>query len=103
MNVATGKELVLLLDTGAEISLLKENSDNFQNIQDNHIINIQGISQEVTKSKGLTSIEIQTSKYIIPHDFHIVNMQLAIPCDGILGIDFITRYNSQLDFKPSDL
>jgi len=103
MNVATGKELVLLLDTGAEISILKENSDNFQNIQDNHIINIQGIIQEVTKSKGLTSIEIQTSKYIIPHDFHIVNMQLAIPCDGILGIDFITRYNSQLDFKPSDL
>jgi len=75
LNVATGKELVLLLDTGAEISLLKENSDNFQNIQDNHIINIQGISQEV--SKGLTSIEIQTSMYIIQHDFHIVNMQFA--------------------------
>jgi len=102
MNVASGKELVLLLDTGAEISLLKENSDNFQNIQDNHIINIQGISQEVTKSRGLTSIEIQTSKYIIQHDFHIVNMQFAIPCDVILGIDFIKRYNCQLDFKPSE-
>jgi len=81
---------------------LKENYDNFQNIQDNHIINIQGISQEVTKSKGLTSIEVQTSKYIIQHDFHIVNMQFAVPCDGILGIDFIKRYNCQLDFKPSE-
>jgi len=81
---------------------LKENSDNFQNIQDNHIINIQGISQEVTKSNGLTSIEIQTSKYIIQHDFRIVNMQSAIPCDGILGSDFIKRYNCQLDFKPSE-
>jgi len=70
MNVATGKELVLLLVTGAKISLLKENSDNFQNIQDNYIINIQGISHEVTKLKGLTSIEIQTFKYIIQHDFH---------------------------------
>jgi len=60
MNVATGKELVLLLDTGAEISLLKENSDNFQNIQDNYIINIHGISQEVTKSKGVTSIDNST-------------------------------------------
>jgi len=98
MNVASGKELVFLLDTGVEISILKENSDNFQNIQDNHIINIQGISQKVTKSKGL----IQTSKYIIPHDFHIVNMQFAIPCDGILGIDFSKRYNCQLDFKPSE-
>jgi len=29
-------------------------------------------------------------------------MQFAIPCDGILGIDFIKRYNCQLDFKPSE-
>jgi len=87
INIATGKELVYLMDTGGEISILKENSDDFKYIQNKYIINIQGISQEVTKSKGLTSIEIQTSKYIIPHDYHIVHLQFAIPCDGILGID----------------
>jgi len=60
--VATGKELVFLVDIGAEISIVKENSDVFHGIQDNYIIDIKGISQEVTKSKGLTSIE--TIKYI---------------------------------------
>jgi len=29
-------------------------------------------------------------------------MQFGIPCDGILGINFIKRYNCQLDFKPSE-
>jgi len=71
--VATGKELVFLLDTGADISVVKENSYVFHDLQDNYFIDIRGISQEVTKSKGLTSIEIQTTKYLIKHDFHIVD------------------------------
>jgi len=101
-HVATGKELVFLVDTGADISIVKENSDVFHDIQDNYIIAKKGISQDVTKSKGLTSIEIQTTKYLIPHDFHIVDSQFAIPCDGILGIDFIKKYNCRLDCMPSE-
>jgi len=29
-----------------------------------------------------------------------VDLQLAFPCDGILKINFIEKYNCQLDFKP---
>jgi len=32
----------------------------------------------------------------------MVNLQFAIPCDGILGIDFIKKYNCQLDVKLSE-
>jgi len=31
-----------------------------------------------------------------------VDLQFAIPCDGILVIDFIIKYNCQLNFKPSE-
>lgn len=71
--MATGKRLVFLVDTGADISILKDDADYFNSIQDDGIINIQGISQEIIKSKGLISIELQTDKYIITHNFHIVN------------------------------
>lgn len=100
--MATGKRLIFLVDTGADISILKEEADYFNSIQDDSIINIQGISQEIIESKGLTSIELQTDKYIIPHSFHIVNQQFPIPCDGIIGIDFIKKFNCQLDFKPKE-
>lgn len=54
------------------------------------------------KSHGLASIEIQTNRYIIPHNFHIVDSNFAIPCDGIIGIDFIKKFNCQLDFKQNE-
>lgn len=91
--MATGKKLVFLVDTGADISIVIENSDDSDDIQDNYIIDIKEISQEVTKSKGLTSIEMQTTKYIIQHDFHIYNLEFSIPCDDILGIDVSSSYN----------
>lgn len=31
-----------------------------------------------------------------------MDSQFAIPCDGILGIDFIRKFNCQLDFKQSE-
>jgi len=80
---------------------LKVNSDNFK-IQDDKIINIQGIGQGVIKSQGTTLIDLQSTKYIIPHEFHLVNSNFSIPCDGIIGIDFIKKFNCQLDFKPSE-
>jgi len=80
---------------------LKVNSDNFI-IQNEKIINIEGIGQGVIKSQGTTLIELQSTKYIIPHEFHLVNPNFAIPCDGIIGIDFIKKFNCQLDFKPSE-
>jgi len=29
-------------------------------------------------------------------------LHFAIPCDGIIGIDFIKKFNCQLDFKPNE-
>jgi len=96
------KKINFLSWPGADISILKEEADYFNSIQDDSIINIQGISQEIIESKGLTSIKLQTNKYIIPHNFHIVNQQFPIPCDGIIVIDFIRKFNCQLDFKPKE-
>jgi len=51
-----------LIDTGADISIIKENSDVFHDIQINKTIDIRGIGEGVINSKGLVSIEIQTDK-----------------------------------------
>jgi len=73
------------------------NSDSFNDINFGNKINIQGINQELIQSKGLTSLEIQTTKYIIPHNFHIVEITFSKPCDGILGIDFIKIYKKYIN------
>jgi len=48
--VATGKELVFLVDTGADISIVNENSDVFHDIKDNFIIDICKRNKSITKS-----------------------------------------------------
>jgi len=48
-----GKELFFLIDTGAKISILKKISDFFKYVRNNNTIKIQGLSQELTKSKAL--------------------------------------------------
>jgi len=87
-------------ETGKQ--LLKENIDIFNNIQIKNTINIQGIGEGIIKSKGLAPIELQTDKYIIPYNFHIVNQDFAIPCDGIIGIDFIKELNYQINLNPTE-
>jgi len=77
--------------TGANISILKENVDIYNNLQIKNTINIQGIGEGIKKSKGLAPIELQIDKYIIPYNFHIVNQDFATPCDGIIGIDIIKQ------------
>jgi len=49
--VATGKELVFLVDTDADISIVKENSYVFHDIKDNYIIDIKGIIKSQLNSK----------------------------------------------------
>ena len=60
------------------------------------------MDQGVRKSQGTTSVELQTKIFIIPHEFHLVDSDFSIPCDWIIGIDFIKKFNCQLDFKPSE-
>jgi len=65
--------------------VLKDNSDTFNDIHVDNKINIKGINQGLIQSKGLTLLEIQTTKSLISHNFHIVESTFSIPCDTILG------------------
>lgn len=91
--------LTLLVDTGADISLLKQfNKEYSQLIKSNTTI-ISGIGEGTTKSFGSIDLDLQIDKFLIPHDFQVVDRNFRIPCDGILGMDFIKKYNCILDFN----
>ena len=40
---------------------------------------------------------MSTGKFIIPHNYHLVEQNFPIPSDGIIGIDFIKKFNCLLD------
>lgn len=98
-NHETNTVLTLLIDTGAEISLLKAKAKEYNNINFSNISNITGVGQGTIQSIGTVDLDIRIQDVLVPHEFHVVPENFPIPCDGIIGIDFIKKYNCVLEFQ----
>lgn len=89
-----------LIDTQADISLLKRCY-----IQSNTIINvsekctIKGITENTIKSLGTVKTLLHIQNFTTEHVFHVVADDFPIPSTGILGKDFIKRYNCIINYE----
>lgn len=91
--------LTFLVDTGADISLLKQFNNEYRRLDKSHATKISGIGQGTMTSLGSIQLDLRVDKFIVPHEFQVVHWSFPIPCDGILGIDFMKKYNCILDFN----
>lgn len=87
-----------LIDTGAQISLLKINViNNNSRICFDEKVNLFGINLESSKTIGSYISELNIGNFIIKHKFHIVQESFPIEQDGILGLDFIKNSGAIID------
>lgn len=95
----TGRFNTYLLDTGATISILKIDKL-LPEIQINDLFpcRISGISKGLISSFGTVESELLIDRYALKHTFHIVDEDFPIPCDGIIGLDFIKRFRCCMDY-----
>ena len=70
----------------------------FKNINTKYTTKLSGIGEGEIKTLGTLFFDLRFNNYLIPHKFHIVKNDFPIPCDGIIGIDFIKKYNCVLEF-----
>ena len=90
------------MDTGADISIIKiNNNDQFQ-INSTDKTTLSGIGNGTITSLGSTYIELQIESLIISHKFQIVQNSFPIPCDGLIGMDFLSELNCKLDFNTNN-
>lgn len=91
---------LLLVDTGAEISILKPgkiNPDQIVNTADK--CKISGINNYTVDTLGTTETTIKLdTENEIEHSFQIVQQEFPIATDGILGRDFFTKYHCKIDY-----
>lgn len=96
----TGTKNALLVDTGADISVFKRTKVHLdQIINCSNQIKIKGVTNEIANSLGTTKTNILIDQFSLNHEFHIVNHDFPIPCDGILGRDFLIKYHSIIDYS----
>ena len=84
----TGK-LKLLIDTGAEISVVRSTSlrPGFS-YESTKGINTRGISSSLLRTKGSTRLKLSTPTHETTHVFHVMGNDFGCQYDGILGQDF---------------
>lgn len=96
------KECFWLLDTGASISAVRSQAiSEFVEVHCDNIV-INGIGGKIY-SKGYVYLDLQLHDgSIYQHKFYLFD---KLPCkgDGIIGLDFLTKYNTNIDLENSYL
>ena len=89
-----------MVDTGADISLVKHSCISKNSVIDKSFItNISGIGSGTIASLGIIYGKLYVQNISLGFNFRVVNSSFPIPCDGILGLDFIKNFNCILDYQ----
>lgn len=96
----TEKDNVFLVDTQADISVLKESCIKYADeINNDEIIDIRGVTEGITESLGTVATEIIHDGFEIDQTFHVVPDEFNIGADGILGKDFLKKYRCNISYE----
>jgi len=92
-------KLKFLIDTGAEISIVKGASLNPGfNYEPTKGINVRGISNALLKTEGTVILKIFTPTHETTHTFHIMGDCFDCQYDGILGQDFWKNKRAAINY-----
>ena len=90
MDVSKAGKLKFLVDTGADISLIKSTKLMGEAVFDpTRKITVRAENGSVVETYGVIEVGIQEGKFRIRFPLHLVNKQVDLAYDGILGRDFL--------------
>lgn len=94
-----------LIDTQADLSLIKINKlIDRTRINTENITTLTGIT-EYGKMDTIGTIDtfLLFGDHMIPHSLHVVPNDFFIPCDGIIGKDFLATYKCVINYEKMQL
>lgn len=98
-NNFSNKIINFLVDTQAQISIIKINEVKVNEINKREIVKITGVTSGIIITQGTINLELNFDRFVIIHKFHVVQEDFNIPTRGIIGHDFITANKCNLLFR----
>jgi hypothetical protein len=93
------RKLKFLIDTGAEISIIRSSSLIPGVEYDWHKrMEIKGISNTVMKTLGKIKLKLFTDTHETTHTFHVLGGKFDTHCDAILGKEFLEERKSVINY-----
>lgn len=89
---------LFLIDSGATISTFRQNKLKPNQKLANSVCTIRGVGAGSINTLGHVITNIVLEEYDLNHTFQIVPNDFPVPGDGILGLDFLKRYNCQINY-----
>lgn len=91
--------LIFTVDSGAQISIIKPNNLYKDEIVNNkEKISITGVAKgSKLVTLGTINVNLIVNNFSLFHKFHILNNGFNLKTDGILGMDFLLKFNSKID------
>ena len=89
--------MLFLVDTGADVSLLKGSKlVGTTEFDPEGKIEVKCVDGSTIEAHGIVETKIRLGSKSITHSFQLVSKQVDIPCDGILGRDFFQRARAKI-------
>lgn len=104
LDVSNAGELDLLVDSGADISLLKsKNLLGTVEFEPDERVRLKSVDGSVIETHGSLEVKVQEGQVEIPFKFQLVSTQVDIKGDGILGRDFLQRMRAKICYESRTL
>jgi len=85
-DISDGKVLLLLVDTGADISLLRpDNLDNAKQYDPEGRVQVKNVSGSIIQKMVAVQGIMYEGSVRMPFTFQLVDKRTDLPCDGNLG------------------
>lgn len=106
IKYAKKEESNLLVDSGAQLSLLKLKCIKNRNLIDtNSTLIFKGVINGVKGTTyGIIKSGIYINKIFFPHNFHVMRDDIGISnTDGVIGSDFLNKYEAVIDYNQKEI
>jgi hypothetical protein len=100
VNLSEEDTLLFFIDTGADISLLKGNKViGITEYDPEGRVKVVGVDGSPMETHGVLEAKFELHDSSIAHSFQLVNKQVDISCDGILGRDFLQHARAKICYE----
>jgi hypothetical protein len=91
------KELLFLLDTGADVSVISSKKlIGTTKFEPRRKTWLKSVNEAVIETHGIVEAKIMEGSVSIPVEFQLVSNQIDLEGDGILGKDFLRKMKAQI-------
>ena len=95
---------MFLVDTGADVSLIKGSKlKGATEFNPDAKVRIKCVDGSPMETHGTVDANIEIGRELIAHKFQLVHKQVDLPCEGIVGRDFLQRTQVKICYATGTL